>query len=82
MNIVGIFFAIGAGLAFVAIGILVLWGSWLALRNEVLPSFVSSPPRTPGGRELTILGLVVPLIGAAFLSLQAGVGFVMMALGL
>ncbi len=81
MAILGSIMAIGFALAFAAVGILVLWGGFLALRQEIGRSFVYAPT-SGSGRLLTILGLLVPMLGAATLSLLAAGWIVMIALGL
>lgn len=80
MALLGSLIALGAALAFAALGVLTLWGGWLAIRREVVRGFVSTAP-APVERIGTLLLIGVPLAGAALLSLLAAIRITVVALG-
>jgi hypothetical protein len=81
MFILGSLIAIGAALVFAAVAGLLAWGGTIALRREVLRGFVSVPP-SASERLLTLAFVVVPLFGAALLSLLAAWRILLVAFGM
>lgn len=80
-SILGSLLAIVTALAFVALAGLLAWGGRETLRGEIQRGFTSAPP-APIDRVLTVLGLTLPLAGAALLSLLAGGRILLVALHL
>lgn len=81
MTILGVLLAIVFAIAFAVVAALVAWGSTVALQQEVVRSFVSVPA-SGGGKTLTLLGLALPVIGAALLSALAAVRIFAVAFGI
>jgi hypothetical protein len=81
MSVLGSIIALGAALAFVAVAVLLIWGGYLALRDEVRRSFIITRPG-PAARALDLLLIVGPLLGAALLSLLGAGKIALVALGL
>jgi hypothetical protein len=81
MYLLGVLIALGAALAFAAVGGLLIWGGARALRREVLRGFVSAAP-PPAERLRTLALVALPLLGAALLSLLAAGKFVLVAFGI
>jgi len=77
----GSLLAIGFALAFAVVAVLVIWGSAIALQQEVVRSF-ESVPASQSGKALTMLGLALPLLGAAVLAGLSAVRIFAVALGL
>lgn len=75
MSILGGLIAIGAALAFGAVAVFIVWGSWIALQREIANGFVSAPASSGAGRALTVIGLWGPLLAAAILSLLGAFSF-------
>ncbi len=82
MSILGSIIAIGAALAFAAIGVITIWAGYLTWNDEVRRGFVSRPETSPGGRTLTAVGLAIPIVGVAVLSLLGAVQTLLVGLGL
>lgn len=81
MTILGGIIAIGSALGFVVVALVIIWGVRRALQREVTTSFRSVPP-PPANRVLTVLGVVLPALGAALLALLGAARIVQVALGL
>jgi TRAP-type C4-dicarboxylate transport system permease small subunit len=80
MFILGALIALGAAVAFAAIGVLTLWGGWQAFRQELQRGFVSG--NTPAGeRTLSLILVGIPLIGAAVFGLLAAFRIAAVAVG-
>jgi hypothetical protein len=76
--ILGVLIAIGAALAFIAIGALTLYGGADATQRQVVPGF---RPDNPGGAErvLTFIGLWGSIIFVAALCIYAGIHILQVA---
>lgn len=81
MAILGSLLAIGFALAFAVVAGLVVWGGAVALQREVVRSF-ASVPASGAGKGLTLLGLALPMLGAALLSAYAAIQIFLVALGI
>ena len=72
MIYIGIITGIGAAVAFITIGALVLFGGADATQRQVIPGFL--PDRmTPRTRILTLVGLWLPILIVVLFCLLAGV---------
>lgn len=81
MAILGSIIGLAAAVAFAAVGALLLWGGYLALRDEVRRSFIITRPG-PADRALDLLLVVGPLVVTAIFSLLAAGRVAQVALGL
>ncbi len=80
MSVLGSLLAIGFALAFGVVAVLVIWGSAIALQQEVVRGF-ESVPASGSGKAMTLLGLALPLLGAAVLAALSAVRIFAVALG-
>jgi hypothetical protein len=77
----GALIAVGAALAFAALGLLALYGGVRATREQVIPGFRPDRPG-PVQRALTLLAVWLPVAVVAFFGLYAGVHILRVALGM
>jgi hypothetical protein len=76
----GALIAVGAALAFAAIGVLTLYGGVRATREQVLPGFRPDRPG-PLQRALTLAAVWVPVAVVVAFGLYAGAHILRVALG-
>jgi hypothetical protein len=79
MTILGALIALGATVAFVAVGALTLFGGARATTEQVLPGFRPDRPG-PAERALTLLGVWGPVALVALLCLLAAIQILRVAL--
>ncbi len=81
LYIIGVLIAIGAGVAFAAVGALTLWGGIGTLRTEVARDYLRTQA-SAGARTLTAALVGLPLLATALFGLLAALRFIQVALGL
>lgn len=81
LYILGVLVAIGAAVAFAALGALTLWGGFTTLRGEVPRDYLRT--RASGGaRTLTTLLVGLPLLITGVFGLMAALRLLQVAFGL
>jgi len=80
MAILSAILGTGIAIAFALVGVVTLWGGYLALRDEIRRSFIITRPG-PAVRARDLLLFVGPLLGVALLSLLAAGKILLVALG-
>ena len=81
MAILGSLVAIGAAVAFAAMGGLVLWGGWIMLRREVFTGFISAQP-SPLERAFTLVCTALPLLVVGLFGIATAARFFALAFGI
>lgn len=80
MYVLGALIMVGAGVAFGALGALMIWGGMQAVRDELLRGFVSANP-SGGDRALTLTLVGFPMVVAGIFGLLSAVWMVLVAIG-
>ena len=80
MLIIGALITLGAALAFLGVGALMLFGGANATQQQVLPGFRPDRP-SPAERALTLLGVWGPVLLIAILCLLAAIKMLQVVIG-
>lgn len=80
MNLIGAIIVAGAGLAFLAVGLLAIFGSLQATRGQLVPGFRPDQPG-PAERTLSLLAVWGSALLVALLSILAAGKLLSVALG-